>query len=416
MKKIFIFLILFFLWQLPGLSAAPDKVNLYFFYGDGCPHCAKEEKFLDKLEAANGNIRIFRYEVWHNRDNAQLLARLASELGLDVSGVPVLIVGDQTIVGYNNDQTTGEKIRSLVEKYVANGCNDIAAPILGKDGQGEVCVHGCAAGDGECLHNCGCSADNLGGSVQAPETVSVPFLGEINISRVSLPVLTILIGATDGFNPCAMWVLLFFISLLLGMENKRRMWILGSAFVLSSGAVYFLFLAAWLNFFLFLGFVFWIRAAVGAVALASGGYHLYDYYKNRDGGCEVTSGEKRRRVFDRLRAATGHKKFLAALGGVILLACAVNLVELVCSAGLPAVYTQILALADLPRWQHYGYLLLYILFYMIDDLFVFIIAMTTLRMKALSSRYTRWSGLVGGLLMLLIGVLLLFKPGWLMFG
>ena len=93
----------------------------------------------------------------------------------------------------------------------------------------------------------------------------------------------------------------------------------------------------------------------------------------------------------------------------------VNLVELVCSAGLPAVYTQVLALSDLPTWQYYAYLIFYILVFMLDDLLIFIIAMSTLRMKAISSKYTRWSSLIGGILMLIIGILLMFRPGWLMF-
>jgi len=247
-----------------------------------------------------------------------------------------------------------------------------------------------------------------------PETIRMPLVGEIKIKDFSLPLLTIIIGAIDGFNPCAMWVLLFLISLLLGIQDKTKMWALGTAFILASGAVYFLFLSAWLNLFLFLGFVFWMRIIIALVALGSGGYHLYDYYKNR--GCVVENSEKRRMVFDRIRRIIGEKKFWVALIGIVILAFAVNLVELVCSAGLPAVYTQVLTLSKLPVWQYYGYLLLYIFVFMLDDLLVFIIAMTTLQMKAVSSRYTRYSALIGGIIMLIVGILLIFKPGWLMFG
>ena len=100
----------------------------------------------------------------------------------------------------------------------------------------------------------------------------------------------------------------------------------------------------------------------------------------------------------------------------MLLAAAVNLVELVCSAGLPAVYTSVLAMSNLATWQYYSYLLFYILIFMLDDLIVFILAMSTLQIKAISSHYTKWSGWIGGILMLIIGFLLLFKPGLLMFG
>jgi len=393
---------------------AEHQVNLYFFYGDGCPHCAKEEKFLDYLEKNNKNIVIHRYETWHNQDNASLLARIGRELKLDIRGVPVLIIGEETIVGYFDDKTTGAKIQSIINDYIINGCTDIVASIVGSQQIGNQCVHGCDHGDEQCLHQCGCEADQ-GAELEIPETINVPLIGEIKTKDVSLPILTIIIAAIDGFNPCAMWVLLFLISLLLGMQNKKRMWILGSAFVISSGLVYFLFLSAWLNLFLFLGFILWIRATIGIVALASGGWHLKDWWQNRP-GCRVTASEKRRFVFAKIRKIIEERKFWLALIGIIILAFAVNLVELICSAGLPAVYTQVLALSDLAKWQYYAYLLLYIVVFMLDDLFVFFIAMTTLQMKALSSHYTRWSGLVGGIIIIIIGILLLLKPGWLMFG
>lgn len=394
-----------------------NELNVYFFYGDGCPHCAKEEVFLEKIEKKYKEVNIHRYEVWHNKDNTKLLFDIANKLNIEVSGVPVLVIGNEAITGYFNDDTTGAKIEALINKFLEEGCTDTEVPIIVNNEINEQCLGECAIGKHQCSKNCGCQ----GGVVEEknnemPESVNVPFFGEVKIKSVSLPVFTILIAGADGFNPCAMWILLFLISLLLGMENRVRMWILGTSFIVASGLVYFLFLSAWLNFFIFLGFVYWIRIMIGVVALGSGGYHLYDAYKNKDGGCAVTGGEKRRKIFDRLKAITHEKSFWMALTGIVLLAVAVNLVELVCSAGLPAVYTQVLALSNLPAWQYYLYLFLYIFIFMLDDMVVFLIAMTTLQMKALSSKYTRYAGLVGGIIMLIIGLLLIFKPGWLMFG
>jgi hypothetical protein len=104
-----------------------------------------------------------------------------------------------------------------------------------------------------------------------------------------------------------------------------------------------------------------------------------------------------------------------ALGGIVALAFAVNLVELVCSAGLPAIYTQVLALNGLHSWQYYLYILFYIFFFMLDDLFIFFVAMVTLQMTGVTTKYARVSRLVGGLVMLVIGLMLIFKPDWLMF-
>ena len=220
----------------------------------------------------------------------------------------------------------------------------------------------------------------------------------------------------DGFNPCAMWTLLFLISLLLGMKNRRRMWILGVAFVATSAGVYFLFLSAWLNLFLFAGMVGWIRGLIGLVAVVVGGYYLWDFCVNRQGGCSVMGDEKRRQVFESLKKVALKQQFGMALVGIILLAVAVNVVELVCSAGLPAIYTQVLSMSELPRWQYYMYLIFYVLIFMLDDLFVFFTAMVTLRAVGIESRYARYSHLVGGVLMLILGLLLWFKPEVLMFG
>ena len=169
-------------------------------------------------------------------------------------------------------------------------------------------------------------------------------------------------------------------------------------------------------FLLFLGFIVWIRIIIGLVALGSGGYNLREWWVNREAYCKVTKNEKRQRIFTKLKEITQNKKFLMALGGIILLAFAVNLVEAICSAGLPAIYTQILTLSDLSTLGYYSYILLYILVFMLDDLIVFFIAMITLKAVGLSGKFSRASNLIGGILMLIIGLILIFKPEWLMFG
>jgi hypothetical protein len=175
-------------------------------------------------------------------------------------------------------------------------------------------------------------------------------------------------------------------------------------------------MAAWLNALLFLGMVAWIRAAIGLVALAAGLYYLREFVLNRAAVCEVTRPERRRRVFERLRALASERRFVAALAGIVLLAFAVNVVELLCSAGIPAIYTQLLAMNELPRWEHHAYLGLYILVFMLDDLLVFFSAMVTLEVTGATGRYTRIAHLVGGGVLLGIGALMLLRPEWLMFG
>lgn len=200
------------------------------------------------------------------------------------------------------------------------------------------------------------------------------------------------------------------------MKDRKRMWILGSAFIVTSASVYYLFLAAWLNLFLFIGFIFWVRIAIGTVALGAGFYNIRDYIVNKQGGCKVMGNEKRQKIFKRIRDITQKQHFLLALGGMIILAVMVNMIELVCSAGLPAIYTQILSLSQLPSWQYYLYLAFYVLIFMFDDLLIFFTAMITLRAVGIEGKYSRYSHLIGGILMSIIGILLIFKPELLMFG
>ncbi|MEA1962615.1 MAG: hypothetical protein U9M94_00045 [Patescibacteria group bacterium] len=417
MKKI-LFIINFFIFCFSPVFAqtsAQDKINLYFFYGNDCPHCEKEDFFLKKLEQENKNIEVFRYETWRNKENQEFLTKLGQELGIAIRGVPILIIGDQTVTGYYNDEITGKKIKNIINEYAETGCDDVVAHVIHGKNIPETCAHGCEPDDSECIHNCGCSAD-LNNEQKIGNTVAVPILGEINPQNFSLPILTIIMAAIDGFNPCAMWVLLFLINLLFNVKNKFKMWTLGLAFLISSAAVYYLFLAAWLNVILFMGFVFLIRLLIAGVAIASGAYHLRDYFKNRNQTCKVTGNESRQKVFKKLRKIVLEEKFIFALFGIIILACMVNIVELLCSAGIPAVYVPILTLANLPVWQFYAYLFLYVLVFLLDDLIIFFIAMKTLRLKASSSKYTRYSGLIGGITLVIIGLLLMFKPGWLMFG
>ena len=213
-----------------------------------------------------------------------------------------------------------------------------------------------------------------------------------------------------------MWALLFLISLLLGMKDKKRMWILGGTFIAVSGIIYFLFMAAWLNLILFIGLILWARIIIGLVALGGGAYSLKESFYNKEGQCKVTGGERKQKFFSKLRRVTQKKQFWLALGGIIILAATVNLVEMVCSAGLPVVYAQTLALGHLARWQYCLYLCLYVFIFILDDLFIFFTAMMTLQITGIATKYTRISRLIGGLLMVIIGILLIFRPSLLMFG
>ncbi len=371
---------------LPLRSFAAEE-KIIFFWAEGCPHCAAESVFLEKLVSENSGLSVEKHEVSKSKENQQLLVDWSKKLNFDANGVPVTIIGEKYVLGYM-DGITDSKIESF-----------LVSPADLK-GSGEVCAIDRPCDDKEVNNH----------------KIKLPFFGEIETKNFSLPILSIVIGILDGFNPCAMWTLLFLISLLLGMKDRKRMWILGSAFIVASAAVYFVFMSAWLNLLLFIGLIATVRIIIGLVSLGGGMYSLKDFATNKEGGCKVTDNEKRKATFEKIKHIVHERSFILALFGIIILAFAVNLVELICSAGLPAVYTQILTMSNLHVWQYYLYILLYVFFFMLDDLIIFFIAMFTLQLTGITTRYSRISRLVGGILMLVIGLILIFKPSWLMFG
>jgi glutaredoxin len=379
----------------PSVAPPPAAVEVQVFWRIGCPHCEKARTFLQAAAARDPGLRIHEYEINAEALNRRAFARAVEYFSIANPAVPLVIVGNRHWVGYDDDATTGSAILSAVTACRASPCADVGVALFADTTRSPVAP----------------------APVQGmPKTVSLPLLGEVEIATLSLPALTVLLAAIDGFNPCAMWTLMFLMGLMVGIPDRVRMWTLGAAFIAASAAVYYLFLAAWLNLLLFLGMMLWIRIAVALVALAGGAYYLREFFVNPEALCRVTGGASRQRVLTQLRAIALEQRFWLALVGIVALAVAVNLVEFVCSAGIPAVYVQVLTLSALPAWQYHAYLLLYILVFMLDDLLIFIIAMKTLQVTGLTGAYARWSHLIGGVLLLLIGVLLLLKPEWLAFG
>lgn len=382
-KALLVLLFIFIVSVIP-VKATDQPVTLEFFWSEGCPHCAKEKLFLETLPSKYPSLEVKSYEISRNLTNSLILQKRGRELKADVSGVPFTVIGSHYVVGFATAETTGKQIENLIIQQLTPE-NSMTESALTPT------------------------------PTPPPDSINIPLLGDLFLKDLSLPLLTLVIALMDGFNPCAMWTLLFLISLLLGMKDRRRMWLLGTTFIATSALVYFLFLSAWLNLFLFLGLIFWVRLVIAIIALIAGVFSLRSYL-SRETGCQVMGNTKRQAFFAKLKIIAQNPHLAVALIGIILLAVAVNLVELICSAGLPAVYTQVLSLSALPRWQYYLYLLLYVFIFMLDDLFIFFTAMITLQAVGIQSKYSKISKLIGGVLMLIIGLLLLLKPEWLMFG
>lgn len=355
-------------------KAAPNEI--IFFYSDTCPHCAKEKVFLTDLEKKYPELKIIRYEVIHDQNNQKLLGELYKKYNVpsrEQGLVPVTFTSKKYFVGFN------EQVAEDIEN---------------------------------CFETCVSQSTDSGG-----QKIKVPILGEVDPSKISLFLLAAVLGTLDGFNPCAMWVLVILISLLLATKSRKQILLVGGTFIFAEGFLYLLFMSAWLNVFLAIGYVSLTKILIGIFGIAFGIWRIREFMTWQPGVCKVTEGTGTKdKIFDKIKNVVKPATIPATVLGVVLLAFGVNLVEFFCSAGFPVIFTRVLALQDLGTLQYYFYLILYNLFYMLDDFIVFGFAFFTLNRFGFSDKYNRYSTLFAGLLILLLGIILIFKPELLMFG
>ena len=431
MKKILKFLIVFAVFLLLPVSAKADEkvINIHLFYGNGCPHCAAEEEFLSDYLKDRTDVKLYKYEIWYDSHNQELLSKVQKEMGTtNKNGVPFTVIGKKTIVGYA-DGVTDEQIKDAINYYLNNDYRDYAGEITGKVKKAEV--------KEDITKDESKTEDKKENKIEkADDTTSIqkekdkaldevnktlkthPILKKINVKNISLPIIAILLGLVDGFNPCAMWILIFLITMLFNMKDRKKMWILGLTFILTSGIVYLMFMLAWLNLATFISKIAFIRLLIAVIALVVGLINIYKYIdslKKKDEGCDVVDKKDRKKIMEKIISITHEKKFIIALLGIMVLAASVNIIELMCSIGIPLLFTQILAMNNLSTFSYMIYMFIYIFFFLIDDIVIFVISMVTLKVTGLSTKYTKYSHLVGGIIMLIIGLLLIIKPELLMF-
>jgi hypothetical protein len=225
--------------------------------------------------------------------------------------------------------------------------------------------------------------------------------------------MTVLIAGMDAFNPCAFFVLLFLLSLLVHQQDRRRMALIGGVFVLFSGLMYFAFMAAWLGLFRIMGSLPWVTGAAGALAVVIGAVNTKDFFAFKAGVSLSIPESRKADIFRRGRAILATGNLPAMLAATVLLAIAANFYELLCTAGFPMVYTRLLTMQVSNSTQHLFYLALYNVIYVFPMLLIVFAFVRTLGARKLSEREGRLLKLLSGLMMLELGLLLLVAPEWL---
>jgi glutaredoxin len=362
----------------PAAAADPPGPDIEMFTRPGCPFCATALAFLDDLRREQPALRVQIRDVDEDPQALARLMALAEQHGVERLGVPAFHVRGRLVIGFAGPETTGAELRALLE-----------APAAGPSGTAP--------------------ARDTG----PVETIEVPVFGLVSVRDLGLPAFTIVVGLLDGFNPCAMWVLLFVLSLLVNVRDRVKMAVIGGTFVLASGLVYFAFMAAWLNLFLLVGVSRVTQIVLGLVAGVIGALNVKDFVAAGRGPSLAIPASARPGIYARVRAVVMAERLGPALGGVIVLAILVNVVEILCTAGFPALYTRILTLHELPGWKYYAYLVLYNAAYVLDDGLMLALAVVTLSRRKLQEQGGRWLKLASGSVMLGLGALLIGRPAWL---
>jgi glutaredoxin len=383
---------MFLLLLIPiNINAENKIINVHVFYKDGCSHCDSAKEFVKSYITVNDNIKVYTYNIKEKEVN-DLFISVTKVLNKKVNGVPFIVIGSESVVGFDKSTTTGKNIENIIEYYQTNEYIDVVTNILNNN------------------------------DIEVPSTtinqneIYIPIIGKINPKEISLPLLAIIIGLVDGFNPCAMWILIFLISMLMGMKDQTKMWTLGLTFIITSGLVYFFFMVGWLELATYLNTITFFKILISIIAIIFGIFNIYSYFKEQkeDIGCDVVDNKKRKKITNNIKNILANNSLLISLIGIALLAVAVNILELLCSLGLPVLYTNILAINNVTGFIKYIYIFIYIIFFMLDDIVIFLIAMKTLKITAISNKYTKYSHLIGGVIMIVIGLLMLLKPEWLM--
>lgn len=360
--------------QPEGPPASEESLEVHFFYHAGCPHCKDQEPFNEKLAATYPSIYFVYHDGADPGEYAELVDMLAGtgikEEQLDF---PLTIVGVRVFIGWESEETTGKRIEQALQQCLAGDCPEAE-------------------------------------SEKPRDEVDLPLVGKVRVSDYSIAGLAVILGLVDGFNPCAMWVLAYLISLIMVLNDRRRAWLLVGSFVFASGVLYFLFMTAWLNAFLLIGYSRPVTIVVGLVALGAGVLNIREFIKTKGAiVCEVVDAESRERTMTRIERIVSSPLNLATVAGIIALAFVVNSIEFVCSAALPAIFAHVLSLSNLSTFQYYGYILLYVFFFMLDDLIIFGSAAVVIN-SSLGNRYAKYCRPLGGAILLVLGMMLLFAP------
>ncbi len=411
--------LLLFVSGLPVFShsaqAASEEPTIYIFSQESCGHCQDELAFLARELP---DISVVDMELSADPKNREWFTQVAERFEL-VKGTPITIVGKTVIGGFRD----GSRItKTLEESTVFLSPEEILTDPCARAYGGlaiepNVCTEEVVVDPNAQTDADTCDDGELCAPKQADvETIlqGLPLVSGFLGSEYSLPTIAAVLGVIDGFNPCAMWVLVVFLLALVQIGDRVKMTLVAGTFLLAEALMYTLILTLWMKTFDFVGISNVVTVIVGIVAIGAGGFFLWEGIFT-DGTCKVTNIHQRRKISSKIQAIANNPLSWGMFAAILALAFSVNVIEFACSIGIPQSFTLILSQSALSGIETAGLIAVYIVGYMIDDLIVFGIALYSIEKIGITHKFSKATNILGGALMLLLGLLLIFAPDILRF-
>jgi len=376
MKKIFLSFSLFILILgilIPNFVLAQKPfLEINFFYSSTCPHCSAEKIFLQKIEKKYPEIKINSY-LSEDEKNQKLLQDLCKKYGIEkyLGLVPMTFIGDEFFLGFDNEKEGGVKIENSIKRQLES------RPLK-----------------------------KINESDQ--KKINLPLIGSLEPSKYSLPVFTIVLGLLDGFNVCSLGALVMILGLMLALRSRKKILILGGAYILTTAVVYTLLIFFWYRLFTLLTpYLRFVQISVGLLAILSGGYFIKEFIRIKKQGatCEINGKKITNNLTSRLENSLKESKNIFFLiGSILIFAALLTLIEFPCSAAVPLVFAGVLAKASLTTFQYLFYIILYIFFYMFDEIVIFLIAVFSLKLWLTSPKFVALSDFIEAIILFVLGL------------
>ena len=368
-------------------SAGQEGVGatIYFFWGDGCPHCAEEEIFLEKLKKEYPQMTVQDYEVWYDKDNQEILKKAAEVMGFEPTGVPVTIIGEKVWIGFREQYEA--EMRAALANCIATSCESpIEKEVLATDTPVEV-------------------------PTNSDEVITLPFFGDIDLGQQSLAISTLIIGFVDGFNPCSLWVISVLLALTLTSGSRTKVITVGLTYLVVTTLVYSLFILGVFTLFSYIGYLKWIQVIVALVAIGFGVINMKDYFWYKEGVSFTISDKHKPKLYKNMRdSVVTPQSLIGLISSTAVMAAGVSLIEFSCTAGFPVIWSNIM-IANNVSGLYFALLLgLYMLIYLLDEIGVIAVASITMKAARVEEKHGRILKLISGTIMLALGIVMLIGP------